>query len=573
MLGRVNLSFRIVRLGSSKSLHAGNPQALDIQNPNTEEDINALLSYETLINKYVAENNINQVEKTFTKMQTTFKSEIPIHLYSSILDFYFDHQIPHKAERFHKEMKEKEIKLNLSTYIILIEGYFKNSKYKKAKKIFSELQKEENIPLNTNICNLMIDGLTKNEKYSAAEKIYDYMKIKNIQPNFFTFSSIINGLLKNKKFEEAKLLFPNLINELKIKENWTDSNMQEFMGIKNKMKEKYKTNVRFSLIDYIFLIKGFLTFKKNHFVIQLFDDIVLYKLIPNFYDLLHNLITKKQYKEALFVFYQMRKHKFNIDLKTYLIMVNGLITNNDFINAKKLFYGMKKIKLKPDFSTCSNMINCFLTNKSFKNLSQFINYLQTNYNFHLNILMFNQIISSCVINNQFELAQYFYNTLKESNLKPSAESYTFMIYCYVKNSNISSALDILKEMKANDIYLNEIIEKVIIDEIEDNLDTCLKFLDEAILYCSSAESVYNSVLSRLISADKINLAFKIYISMLNNSVSKPDQETFSIMISGFSNCSLTDSRLIKEFCSTIDDSITTTFSSELKDKFHFLQVK
>ncbi|KAL1161461.1 hypothetical protein V6Z11_A07G136000 [Gossypium hirsutum] len=86
-------------------------------------------------------------------------------------------------------------------------GLCESRRLKEAIELFEEMVGKDQILPDALTYNLLINGFCREGKVDRARKIIEFMKNNGCSPNLFNYSALMNGLCKEGSWEEAKQLF------------------------------------------------------------------------------------------------------------------------------------------------------------------------------------------------------------------------------------------------------------------------------------------------------------------------------------------------------------------------------
>lgn len=578
-----------------------------------------LITYSILIKGYFEKKNSHEATQLFNELKRK-NIELDTIFYNLMIDGYIKHGKYLEAEKIFKLMEKSNFNPDIVTFSSMLRGMLMNKKLNQAKEFFDKIPEKNNIVLYATL----IHGFIEANDLQRALFYFQEMKDKKMEPNIVIYTSILSGYYNNKDFALASKFYEEMIQKGMKPTVVTYSTIIDGLINNRQLQKAYETifqmkneNLTANLTDYCKLIESYLQFQNKSKITKLFDAIVHENLvtfnITIFNKMISNAIKKGNIDGGLFIFNEMKRCKITPDHFTYSSILNGLnknhfsiakqifndmliqgneitpnlnnfniilhgyISNNDLHGAKQLFETMKKCKINPDVITCTTFVNGLLHNVKFISLKQFMYSMQKEYNIQFPILLFNKIISSCVKNSKFDLAQYFYDSLKKYH-SPDIYTYATMIDCYFKQNNDAKAMRFYNEMKLDKIYPNSVIFITVIDGFSrcGYMDSALRYFREMELLCSPPVGAYNLILSGLLKLGKIDRALGFYNEM-RTSNTQPDNLIYSTMISGlrqypqiYSQTSQFEN-ICKDFCATIDESISSKFPITLKNDFISLQ--
>ncbi|KAL5697295.1 hypothetical protein ACHQM5_030847 [Ranunculus cassubicifolius] len=126
--------------------------------------------------------------------------------------FIAEKKVDLARELFDKMESEKGLKLEVSSYNVMLTGYLKYGEDKKFDELYKEFM-EKGLEPNLVTYNLKLSSLCKNMECVRAKRLIDEMVGKGVKPNVASFNTVIAGFCKIADFESAKSVLEKLCSE------------------------------------------------------------------------------------------------------------------------------------------------------------------------------------------------------------------------------------------------------------------------------------------------------------------------------------------------------------------------
>ena len=498
------------------------------------------VTFNSLIDAYVRQNNMNKVFKLISTMQqyhikpdnftyTTIIKGLNKDSFSSNNNNDINNNYKNKNKdeldlAFQLFEKVKQIsKPDEILYNCIMDACLRFNKVDKMLELYKEMI-ENNISPSSVTCGIVIKGYGMKGDVDSALKIYQHMKINKIQISNITYGCLINVCTKNNKLSKAFELYESLTKEgiemntilytTLIKAYSKTRNLNKVIEILNKMNKL--NNAKPNIITYNSVIDCCIKCNNFDMAYKYFNYLLNSSVNSN------NIIINNNINENLIL---------KPDIVTFSTLIKGEIHNGCFDKARILMNKLLELDyIHPDCillntlldgcEKCScynealdifklfrkkgvtmNMMTYSILLKILGILGDFDNSLKLfeeiknlNNKIPMNLIIITCFIKTCFSTNHIKEAINTFNSIKNYNINPDTISYITMINGIINNTNkndsknnIEYAKELIKIIKssANDhiTFYDKNYLKVInylkkIDNNREMTNDLIKFLNE-----------------------------------------------------------------------------------------------
>lgn len=308
-----------------------------------------------------------------------------------------------------------------------------------------EFMEEKNLKMNIVSYNIIMDYYCMTNQFKRANQIYEGLEQKGIKADSFTYSILIKGIknMARPDFKIASKFFELYKNENEVKDIIIfNSILDVFISFGNIQKAdeifsmiKQNPDLVPDQITFNTLIKGCCKAKDFDNSLKYFHLMKKNNLKPNriTYNSLMDLAVKIQkLPEALNLVVEMQKDHISPDGFTYSIILNGLKINNSNINLVKL--------------SLNNIEKVLKTNE-----------------FKQDEILFNSILDVCSKYELYDEMEKFYGIMKDKKIKESNVTYVVLIKAFGKLHNFDRAYEMFEKMIQSNMKINDITYGSILD--------------------------------------------------------------------------------------------------------------
>lgn len=431
----------------------------------------------TLSNSNISLQKVLELFSQAKQNAEMFPDEI---LYNCVLDACIEFGSFNKAKEIYKEMIDSGVEPSKYTFGILLKGY----------------------------------GLARD--FEGVMDIYGKMKSKDIKINEITYSNLIEACLKCDKFEQAKTFFKDMKQDPFLKPN------AKVYGA---------------------LIKGACALRQFDFAYELFTEMDRnLSIIPNIqtYNAVLDCAFKTDSNKIFDIYERIMQRSgldFQPDLNTYSTQIKALCKANKINEAFKIYelvQAEKKLQMNDDVLYNSLIHGLYKAKKCEEALSVYEdmkkNGVQPSAHTASNLIK--------LYNSQFKIDKAL-EVFRDVRIKsiPGVILYTNIIQGCVKCKKISEMLDLVADMKRNDIQCDSILYNTIISglaynfHLKDAIDFLLEAFNKRILlnmdvYITVLKNIYRKMNCRY--EMKSDLTQDEYEELLNQILKKLEELKINI---------------------------------------------
>ena len=437
------------------------------------------------------------------------------------------------------QMQIEGIMPDITSYNTLLDICFEQKKHEHAQKLFKEMNdsicpiKPDIISFNTMLkgLSLQIDDLKTNDDLSGVEKLIEELRLTkellmkhSLVPNDITFNTMIDALVKSNKMKLAFDLFEEMQHVFKIQPDmFTYSSL--IKGIKSPESYLAEDNLQkvLSLLQQI---------KENDLAK---GDEILFNCV------IDACFKFGDYQKAVQIYQDMLENDIKPSAITYGIMIKGYGQFKSLENAMKIYQIMKAENIKVNEITLGCLIDACI---KCGNLNKALEIIEEQKNVQMNTIIYTTLLKGFTKERNIAKALETFSIMKgSSEMKPNIVTYNSLLDCAVQCNEFNKMDEIFKDICENEKKNPDCSPDLITySTYVKGLCRC-KRIDEAynmFLMLRNSKSyqvdevLYNSLLDGLIKSHKNEQALNIYNLMQQDKI-KPSNVTYSILIKLFSN--------------------------------------
>ena len=440
-----------------------------------KNDINIIpndVTFNSLIDAYVRQNNMNKVFLLMTKMQqlnikpdnftyTTIikglnkdsfssnsniinnekRNELDIAfqlfekvkqiskpdeiLYNCIMDACLRFNQVDKMLELYKEMLDNGITLSSVTCGIVIKAYGMKGDVDSALKIYENM-KLNKINISSVTYGCLINVCTKNNKLDKAFELYELLNKEGIEMNTILYTTMIKAYSKIKNLKKVLEILETMINSKNSKPNIITYNCVIDCCVKCN-----NFNLAYNYFNYLIDINKEYQNKKieNNNYNNLKLDIV------TFSTLIKGELHRHCFNNAKNLMQKMMELDY---IKLDCILLNTLLDGcekcNCYDEALDIFYLFKKKNVAINMMTYSLLLKILGVKKDFENSFKLFEEMKNDKNVSMNLIIITCFIKTCLTTGHIKEALDTFNSIKKYNLNPDTISYITIINGIIKNN-------------------------------------------------------------------------------------------------------------------------------------------
>jgi pentatricopeptide repeat protein len=380
--------------------------------------------------------------------------------------------------------------------------------------LLKELRNRE-ITANKITYNTIIDLLVSVNMMDKAWLYFEDMKDHHLEPDLFTYSTLIKG----------------------IKNNDTNShNLFNIFNLLSKIIREKTVNLNFDEILFNSLLDAWIKFgdlKKAKETMELMEELgitgsgITYGIMIKAYG------QARKLDEAFELFYQMKKKNIPPNQITYGQMLDCCVRAENYQKLLQVYELLTEEQIQLNVVICTTLIKGFAIGKDFFRAMQIYNILKSDPNITMNIIAYNSMLHCCIQCKQFEkLYEIFLeiiNHCEDSKAQGSRErtepdliTYSTLIKGLCRSKQMDKVMDIYKQIKEKHMILDEVLFNSILDGFAKthNLEQAMEIYKDMRMMKIKRSNVTFSILIKLYAnAKQVQKALGIFNEMKAENVS------------------------------------------------------
>lgn len=424
-----------------------------------------------------------------------------------------------------KEAKEKALAPDIITYNTILKGLARQINEKRQthenkvilNKIFKTMKEIPSYDLKANeiTYNTVLDACVKLHDLELAFEYFDKMKNEGLQPDNFTYSTLIKGI-KNQHTPHLQYRSPVTDTQEISTDKRISTGNHKFISAP--LKQTYNLNKVFEI----------LTSMKQEYYFK--PDEVLFNCV------IDACVKFRNLPKALEVFHEME----NIGLKpsgnTYSVLIKGFGNARQFDNLMKMFHKMQQDQIKLSEITYGCLIDACMKCNRFDQAMAFFNMMKQEPETKINNVIYGILIKGFTSSRNFDQAfEVFSYMLNSQDAALSIVTFNTMLECAIKCNKsfrffevydmISSAGGkVQPDLITYSTYIKGLCK---FGQVEKALNIYYHIRQSNLFKMD--EVLFNSLLHGLQKAREFEKAIEIHQEMIEAGIS-PSHVTYSIMI-------------------------------------------
>ncbi|KAG2191269.1 hypothetical protein INT46_002319 [Mucor plumbeus] len=286
--------------------------------------------------------------------------------------------------------QQKDKKLDITTYNILIKGYTDARLMRDATHMYKEMERHGVKP-NAYICTSMLSIYAHTRDVVSAEKVVRETIIGGHKPDVFLYNNLIKVYFKCRLSHKAFLAYQEIEKDPRLQVN----------------------------------------------------DVVLNTMI-------NGLVINREFNIAKILYKQMIESSYKPDMITFNTMLKGFTKTGDMISAVGIISDMFKLGMEPDTVTFTTLIDSIFKTKAPKSAEEMVETIEQ-MGMTPNIYTFNAIINGWIESDNLNQAEKTLDLMRKSQLKPTIHTYTNLIQGYIKHMQLGKAMETFQSLLRNGI--------------------------------------------------------------------------------------------------------------------------
>ena len=389
-------------------------------------------------------NEIDLAFQLFDKVKQISKpDEI---LYNCIMDACLRFNQVDKMLELYKEMLENGINCSSVTYGIVIKAYGMKGDVDSALQIYEKM-KLNKVKISSVTYGCLINVCTKNNKLTKAFELYELLNKEGIEMNTILYTTMIKAYSKTKNLNKVIEILNTMINSKSAKPNIITYNCVLDCCIKS---DNFK--LAYQYFNYLVEFNKNLYKNPKHDKNSNTNNYENLKLdIVTFSTLIKGELHRHNFGNARSLMNKMMEFDY---IKLDCILLNTLLDGcekcNCYHEALDIFYLFKKKNVEVNMMTYSILLKILGILNDFENSYKLFEEMKADKNISMNLIIITCFIKTCLSTGHIKQAIETFNSIKSYHLKPDTISYITMINGIMKNycdNNIEFTKEIIYLVK------------------------------------------------------------------------------------------------------------------------------
>lgn len=406
---------------------------------------------------------------------------------------------------YFEESQDKKIQLNTNVYNSILRICYRHKKYHDVLHIYNSITKNMLCTPDTTTINILFQVYKDQKENSKILDLVEEIRKYSIVLDIKTLQDILKLSLElgktNSVLEILELINKNsFYNEISSNDQhniidsfniiiYANCAIKNISGAFQTFKEMREQNILPNVITFQHIIEGARKTKQFDLALQLFDEMKKLKIFPNsiiYSRVIEILCVTNQIQVAQSLFDEFVLSGLQISIITYNILIRTFCRLGDIEKALLIINNMKENGIQPNISTVNNVMEGFC---KYGSLDEALFYLENERNRGLepnlstyeiifcscigkpkrlqtalrlldefkasgrtpNSILYLSMIQVCYSVKSYKLAISFWEEAKQINQHVDVHLYNIMISVYCSYLGIHKALELIEEMKLNQI--------------------------------------------------------------------------------------------------------------------------
>jgi leucine-rich PPR motif-containing protein len=488
------------------------------------------------IQKYVAMINGNHdrnmdAYKILASMQNAGISP-DIVTYNSLIDMSLRLDHLEEVKKLYEEIYDftSPVQPDIVTYNILLKGCVQEIKenYDNQKVISEVLQRiqkyiqdltSKSFAMNIISFNTIIDACVEAGDFDLSWKYYEELKSKGLNPDLYTYATIIKGLKSCNRSEE---------------------NLSKALEILDMIKSGKYEHLKADEILYNSVLDLCLKFSKIDLMENIFNDMTAHNILPSI--ITYSIMIKGyghvyNLEKALGIFELIKNMGIQVNDVVYGCLLNCLVRCCKFDLLNKYYEEMKNEGIKPNLIIYTTLIKGYNKMKRYDEAYRLFEEMIREKTVVPNIVVYNAVLDCCIESRNFEKMIEIYEEIKNGENRdeknpPNMITYSTVIKGYCKWGKMDKAFDIYKFLISNNYKVDEVLLNTLADGFakEKNEEKAVEIFNDAkTLGVERSHVIYSIMIKMFSNLGKINKALELYQQMKEQKI-RPSLVTYTSLI-------------------------------------------
>lgn len=285
---------------------------------------------------------------------------------------------------------QKNKKLDITTYNILIKGYCDARLTRDAMEVYTEMKKQ-NVKPNNYICSTMLGIFAHTRDVVSAEELVRNTILGGHTADEVLYNQLIKVYFKARQPQKAFQAFQEVQNNPKLELN----------------------------------------------------DVILNTMIDG-------LVINREVRIAGLLYDSMIKSQIKPDMITFNTMLKGYINANEMESAMKIISDMFKYNMEPDTVTYTTLIDSMFVTRQPKSTEDILQYIDK-MKIKPNVFTYNAIMNNWVKQRCMDQAEITLGLMIKNNIKPTVHTFTNLIQGYTEEYDLKNAIETFKKLMRSGI--------------------------------------------------------------------------------------------------------------------------
>lgn len=317
---------------------------------------------------------------------------------------------------------------NLHSYNILLGCYKRSNHLDKAEQLFKEMKQQPHLQLDIVTYNTLFHFYLKNEKFDRLFDMYEQLKRDSIQPDVYTYSTLLDAIIKSKTHQKLGLtIYHTLLAWKKHIDMHTINTMIRFIA-------DIDMNQALDLYHDIEVKYPYLQ-----------PDTVTFNI------LLDLCLKNDNPSKAYLLFKDMKKLKLKPDVITYGTLIDAEAREGNLKASLELFQEMCDFSIQPNERILNSLVNIAsskqVTSRDLDRLLEITSKYQ--YTLQLDVRAYNALLYGLALQGRSSQAQYIYDTVfRDMRFRlPDIATFTHLLLAYINDNQLDEALQIYQTLR------------------------------------------------------------------------------------------------------------------------------
>ncbi|KAL9241193.1 hypothetical protein vseg_015330 [Gypsophila vaccaria] len=299
------------------------------------------------------------------------------------------------------------------------------------------------------------------------------------------------------------------------------------------------TNMRSKRIlnveTFCIIMRKYARMQKVDEALYTFNIMEKYGISPNlaaFNGLLSALCKSKNVRKAQEIFDKM-KERFEIDSKTYSILLEGWGREPNLPKAREIFRQMIHVGCAPDIVTYGIMVDVLCKAGRVNKALEVVRSMEAE-GCKPTSFIYSILVHTYGVENRIEDAIDTFLEMAKNGVEADVVVYNALISAFCKVNKFNNVYRVLKEMDSKGVSPNARTCNIVLNSLirQEQTDEAFKVFRKMIRVCEPDADTYTILLKMFFGRDESDMALKVWKYMKQKKF-VPSMHTYSVMVDGF----------------------------------------